>query len=243
MTNLLANRWGIRSWPGRSLSLALLLSAGMALAQYSPSGTFDLGVGFGQTALSSSILQGTLELPVKSVKTTAPPAYRPDLRLAVTFSEARLALFRQTLADQALKGKSQQEKRAFVVHLKDNDLANGLWVFNAFDKRSPGLPELVATYLGGMWKQVSGRSPDPAKLDILRSQLQRSMLQPAQFSRIKAMSTDQRLDWMFGLSYHHDALAQDGLFNNDQTSRQQRARLALESSRGNGFDLNGLDLK
>ncbi|AIZ44804.1 hypothetical protein QR90_06395 [Deinococcus radiopugnans] len=240
MTNRLAVRRGVRP---RALSLALLLGAGLALAQYSPSATFDLGVGFGQTALSSSILQGTLELSGKSGKSTAPSAYTPDPRLAVRFSEGRLGLFRQRLADQAMKGKSAQEKRTFVAFLKDNDLANGLWVFNAFDKRSPGLPELVATYLGGMWKQVSGTSPDPAKLDALREQLRRSMLQPAQFSKIKAMSAEERLDWMFSLSYDHDALAQDGLFNDDPASRKKRAQLALASAKANGFDLSKLDLK
>lgn len=240
MTNRLAVRRGVRP---RALSLALLLGAGLALAQYSPSATFDLGVGFGQTALSRSILQGTLELSGKSGKTAAPPAYKPDPRLAVRFSEARLGQFRQALADHFLKGKSAQEKKDWIAFQADNDIVNGLWVFNAFDKRTPGLPELVATYLGGMWKQVSGMSPDPAKLDALREQLRRSMLQPAQFSKIKVMSAEQRLDWMFSLSYDHDALAQDGLFNDDPASRKKRAQLALASAKANGFDLSKLDLK
>lgn len=240
MTNRRAEERGVRP---RLLPLALLLCAALASAQYSPAATSDLGVGFGQAALSRSILQGTRELSGQAGNSKTPPAYTPDPRLAVGFSEARLGQFRQALAEQAMKGKSAQEKRAFVTFLKDNDLANGLWVFNAFEQRNPGLPELVATYLGGMWKQVSGRSPNPAKLDALRGQLQRSMLQPAQFSKIRAMSAEQRMDWMFSLSYDHDALAQDGLFNDDPASRKKRAQLALASAKANGFNLSRLDLK
>lgn len=159
------------------------------------------------------------------------------------FNESRLVQFWQTLAELALKGKSPQEKRDFIAFPVDNDIVNGLWVFNDFNKRGPDLPELVATYLGGMWTQVHGRGPDLVKLNALRSQLQRSMLQPAQLSRIRAMSADQRLDWMFTLSYHHDVLAQDAFYKDDQASRQERARVALSSARDNGFDLGKLDLK
>ncbi|GGK43789.1 hypothetical protein GCM10008955_41950 [Deinococcus malanensis] len=168
----------------------MVLSTGLAQAQYSPSVTSDLGVGFGQAALSSSILQGTCALSGSSGQETR---YKPDPRLAVKFSEARLAQFRQATADQLLKGKTAQQKREWIAVLVDNDMVNRLWVFNDFEKHSPGLSELVATYLGGMWKRVSGTRPNPTKLFGLREQLQRSMLEPARYSRIKAMSPAQRL--------------------------------------------------
>ncbi|GGK43782.1 hypothetical protein GCM10008955_41940 [Deinococcus malanensis] len=48
---------------------------------------------------------------------------------------------------------------------------------------------------------------------------------------------------MFSLSYDHDSLVLDARLNDDQASRQRRAKLALASVKGNGFDLSRLDLK
>ena len=163
--------------------------------------------------------------------------------LGVGLSEGRLGLFRQKLAEQAMKGKSAQDKRAFIAFLKDNDLASERPCWDSTPLSS--VIRVCPNWWPPIWAGCGSRSPAAVPIRPSWTPCGDSCSGP-----VPARTVFQNQGHVGGataglnvsLSYDHDALAQDGLFNDDPASRR-RSRWPSYRGKQTASILSKLDLK
>lgn len=192
MTNISASfkRFGRFSAVCRTLLFCLfaaLLGMPAANAQYSPSASLDLGMGFGQMALSQSILssatrnsrqKGTTGKKPSTHSKKAPagskkPAADP---LAVRWDDAISRQFQKEVVDRISQQQNEIPREAIEKYLNSvnppktfRQLAYqyGLTPFSA--------PDLIATYSVVYWELIEGKKASKAKILQLRNTIRSNL--------------------------------------------------------------------
>lgn len=163
------------------LSLTATLWATTVSAQYSPTATMDLGMGYGQIALSQSIFSGTRRsggsknhsgkskksLPKKPQAKTNPLVFRWDDSLS--------RQYRQDLITRA--SHLQLGDRAAIT--KRLSRLNPTKTFRQlayqYGLNPSSIPDLAATYCAASWEMLNGRKASRKKVFQVRNDIRRQM--------------------------------------------------------------------
>jgi hypothetical protein len=202
------------------LRSALLVVALVALpwsrsaqAQWSPDATLDLGMGYGQMALSQSALSGTRAIGSTSGKAfSARP--RPEAKVA--------APVRGTLVFQSTPGVTQVVNRRFIDWQSERhpqlraELAAGIedgslqryfqTILANYDYARNNLADVSAAYYISLWKIIHGRDLTPGQIAGVRRQMRTFMARDSRLTQLPD-AQKQEICETFAL---HTALALQG---------------------------------
>lgn len=222
------------------LSLAALLAApaaGPARAQWSPDATMDLGVGFGQMALSQSALSGT-----RAIGSTSGKAFRAGRDDAGEAPKAKAeAPPRGSLSFRSAAGVTRVVNQRFIDWQSERhpelraQLAEGIEsgdlqryfqdILSRYGYARDNLADVSAAYYISLWRIVHGREPTPRQVAGVRRQLRGFMSREPRLMQL-ADAQKQEICETFAL---HTALALQGY---DQLVDSHDARTLASFRRG-----------
>lgn len=199
----------------RGVLIVPLLLAAPAYAQWSPGATMDLGVGYGNMALSQSSLQGTrsiglagkrafVEKPAGTSRTPAPAPRAADLRYVPT-SKVTDLVNRRFIDWQAAKRPQLRTRLAEGINSGElQRYFRGLVTRHGFS--STDLADVSTVYYISLWQVLHGREVSVAQAASVRRQMRDAM---ARDSRLTSLSDaqQQEIAETFAL---HTALALQG---------------------------------
>jgi len=157
-----------------------------AFAQYSPGGTMDLGMGYGQIALSQSIFSGTrqsghhkTQKTGKSKSKTSPKksTAKTDV-LAFRWNDALTTQYRKELIDEA-SHKKPSDRAAVTRRLNSlNPTKTFRQLSYQYGLNPFSIPDLAATYCVASWEIVKGHKTTKPKIihlrNLIRNEMQKS---------------------------------------------------------------------
>jgi hypothetical protein len=221
-------------------ALLILTFAFSASAQFDPGASMDLGAGYGQIALSQSILTGTRQTGA------AAGASRPGKILRFYWRDSISHEFRQEMID-SLSAKFKLSKPAARKLLEDvNPLAgfqevthdNGLDMFDIAD--------LLTTYCAVSWEIVHGRKPSAAGIQSLNQKIRDSIARQDPVLRdVKKLTDKEKQYWMESLAYGAmlNRESSQTLARKGESARLDKLRAFVAASgKQMGIDLENLKL-
>ncbi len=194
---------------------ASLLAAGPVRAQWSASATVDMGVNYGQMALSQAAMEGTRALSSssrKAVSTTATPApptpqiKRPPFNPRFN-SDARVS----QLVDQRFAHYLAGDDPAAVAAVM-RDLKSGRYraefkqLLRADGLAADNLIDVTAAHYAAMWELVRGRTLASGQVQSIRNQLGQTMRNEPALTSIDTAARQEIAETLM----LHTAVAVDG---------------------------------
>jgi hypothetical protein len=209
--------------------LVAALPAASARAQWSPDATMDLGVGFGQMALSQSALSGT-----RMIGSTSGKAFRAGRDDADEAPKAKAAPpLRGSLSFRSVASVTRGDNQRFVDWQSERhpelraQLAEGIesgdlqryfqGVLSRYGYARDNLADVSAAYYLSLWRIVHGREPTPRQIAGVRRQLRGFMAREPRLMQLPD-AQKQEICETFAL---HTALALQGY---DQLVESRDAR-------------------
>ncbi len=221
--------------------LAALFCAPAAQAQWDPGATLDLGTGYGQTALSQSILSGTRHLGSKS---GVGKSKAHELRFY--WRDYLSRQFQQEVIEKGGGNQPERQKKVAALFKDLNPTAsfqelvhkNGLDMFS--------IPDLITMYCVAEWEIVTGRQASREGVHRLRDQIRDSILQQQSvFAKIRSFDQQAKQYWLETLAYKailsrmsYDQKKKQG--NNNEI--EQLRSTIIKDVKTLGMDIQNLEL-
>jgi hypothetical protein len=200
----------------------------------------DLGAGYGQIALSQSIMNGTRDVG------NTPSSQGADRALRLYWSDSVSREFRQEMIDSlAQRFKiSKPDARKLIEDI--NPIAGfqeitykiGLDMFNVAD--------LMTTYCVISWEMVRNRKATPAGIAALNTRIRNSIAsQKLVFARVQKLTAKEKQFWMESLAYGAmlNRRSLETFVDRGATTRAQKLREFISRTAAEmGVDVKTLDL-
>jgi hypothetical protein len=216
--------------------LVAALPAAPARAQWSPDATMDLGVGFGQMALSQSALSGT-----RTIGSTSGKAFRAGDDDADEAPKAKAEPPRGSLSFRSVAGITRVVNQRFVDWQSERhpelraQLAEGIEsgdlqryfrdILSRYGYARDNLADVSAAYYLSLWRIMHGRDPTPRQVAGVRRQLRGFMAREPRLMQLPD-AQKQEICETFAL---HTALALQGY---DQLVESHDARTLASFRQG-----------
>jgi hypothetical protein len=199
----------------------MFVAAGPVMGQYDPGASMDLGAGYGQIALSQSIMNGTRDVGEGHATQTA------DRALRLYWSNSVSREFRQKMIEELARRFKLSQAHTEKLIEDVNPIAGfqeitykiGLDMFNVAD--------LLTTYCVVSWEMVRNRKATPPGIASLNRKIRNSIAshEPV-FASVQKLTAKEKQFWMESLAYGAmlNRRSLDTFMEQGATARAQKLR-------------------
>ncbi len=212
MTNFVNSLFCNRKWLSHigvfGFGMTAFLGAAPAMAQYSPSATMDLGIGYGQIAINQSIFSSTSETsnkksaPKTAAKKTTPHNAVSLNPLSFRWDETISGQYRRDLVKRA--SSKRPDLRAEVAHrLNSLDPAKTFRQLSyQYGLKPFSISDLTATYCVASWEMINERKANRQKIQEIKNAIRRDIeSSPMAMQVLRDVSQQKKQFWIEEQAY------------------------------------------